>query len=126
MFRCKMVVPTDNSEVLLRQALDTLEFRRGGGYQLLSDLPEDHDLAQASWLEQARELKATAIYFVDDYPTVLFFKLDTTLDVDTDATEENIRQLHLAVWNTSRIPIFFVALPFELRVYNAYQRPARD
>ncbi len=38
----------------------------------------------------------------------------------------NSYELHLKVWNTSWIPAFFVALPTELRIYSAYQKPVKD
>lgn len=104
---------------------DQLEYNSGQGYFEVADSTSEPNLSQIEWLEQARQLGAKTIFFVDDFPTVLFFELDTDLTVDTADVEEEIRQLFLKVWNTSRVPLFFVALPGELRVYNAYQKPLK-
>ncbi len=110
----------------LQEVYKELEFEIGVDCYQLTDPTSLPDLAQVGWFEQARKLGAETIFFVRDYSTVLFFKLDDDLDADTETVEEKIRQLHLKVWNTSRVPLFFVALPGELRVYSAYQKPIRD
>ncbi len=111
----------------LEEVYDQLEYKSGYGYySLATDSSHAPSLSQISWLDQARQLGAETIFFVDDFPTVLFFKHDTDLDTDTTGIEERIRQLFLRVWNTSRVPLFFVALPGELRVYSAYQKPTRQ
>jgi len=114
------------SDDFLHEVYEGLEFAAGVGYYELTDSASQPGLAQVGWFEQARDkLGAEAILFVGDYPTVLFFKLDTDLATDTEAVEDEIRQLHLKVWNTSHVPLFFIALPGELRVYSAYQKPVR-
>ena len=111
---------------LLEEVYEQLEYKSGQGYcSLAGDSENSLNLSQIGWLKQARQLGAETIFFVDDFPTVLFFKHDINLDADTTAIEEDIRQLFLRVWNTSRVPLFFVALPGELRVYSAYQKPTR-
>jgi hypothetical protein len=108
----------------LRTVYQELDFVTGTGYyRLTEDMPLPSELAHVSWVVQAQKLGAEAIFFVNDYPTVLFFKLDVVLGADTEEQEEQIRQLYLKVWNTSWVPLFFVALPGELRVYSAYQKP---
>jgi type I restriction-modification system DNA methylase subunit len=115
-----------NTHDFIKKVYNELEFETGAGCYQLDDSTLQPDLAQTSWFKQARELNAQAIFFVHDYPTVLFFQLDTDLAADTEAIEDKIRELHLKVWNTSRVPLFFVALPGELRVYSAYQTPVRS
>ncbi len=113
-----------NSDNFLQKVYKELEFETGiGYYQLTDSASQPDDLAKVSWFEQAQKLGAKTIFFAGDYPTVLFFELDSKLGADTETIEEEIRQLHLNVWNTSRVPLFFVALPSELRVYSAYQKP---
>ena len=111
----------------LEEVYDRLDFRSGHGYYPLStnssQLP---NLSQINWLDQARQLGAETIFFVEDFPTVLFFKHDADLDADTNEIDEQVHQLFLQVWNTSRVPLFFLALPGELRVYSAYQKPTRQ
>jgi len=63
---------------------------------------------------------------VEDYPAVLIFELDNCNSLETSEIEDKIRELHLSVWNTSSVPLFFVALPGELRIYSAYQKPAKN
>ena len=112
-----------DSSLYLQEVYEKLEFQVGAGFYSLTNFNSQPDLSQIGWIEQARKLGADAIFFVGDYPAVLFFKLDDTLEADTQEYEERIRTLYLQVWNTSRVPLFFVALPFEIRVYSAYQKP---
>lgn len=118
--------PLESTEDFLREVATRLGFTTGEGWYALDDLGVGVDISKAGWLEQARELNAKAIFFVRDSPTALFFQLDADLGAETADTEEQIRTLHLEVWNTSWIPLFFVALPGELRVYSAHQKPIRD
>ncbi|MDM8551691.1 N-6 DNA methylase [Desulfobacterales bacterium HSG2] len=114
------------SDDIFKKVCDELEFETGAGWYPLTGSVSQPLLNQAPWTEQARKLGAEAIFFVKDHPTVLFFKLDLDIDADTEAVENDIRQLHLKTWNTSHVPLFFVALPAEVRVYSAYQKPVRD
>lgn len=115
-----------DSQDFIQEIYKELEFETGAGCYQLTDSFLQSDLAQTGWGKQARELNAQAIFFVHDYPAVLFFQLDDDLAADAEAIEDKIRELHLKVWNTSRVPLFFVALPGELRVYSAYQTPVRS
>lgn len=117
---------TISAHDFLEQVLDELDYRNGTGFYSVDTPSIQLNLSQIPWFEQARHLGAESIFFVDDYPTVLFFRHDSTLDSDTSETEEQIYQLFLRVWNTSRVPLFFVALPGEIRVYNAYQKPLKQ
>ncbi|MDM8520181.1 N-6 DNA methylase [Anaerolineales bacterium HSG6] len=103
-----------------------LDFQTGQGYYEVNNTPNKFNLTQESHFNIAKQLDAEAIFFIEDYPTVLFFDLGSDLSLDEDDVEEKIRQLHLDVWNTGQIPLFFVALLGELRVYNTYQKPVRD
>jgi hypothetical protein len=115
-----------DSSLYLQEVYEKLKFQVGAGFYSLTDLDIQLGLSQIGWIEQARKLGADAIYFVGDYPAVLFFKLDNVLEADTQDYEAKIRELYLKVWNTSRVPLFFVALPFEVRVYSAYQKPIQN
>lgn len=109
----------------LEKVYEQLDYKSGEGYYPVANPLNQPNLSQMSWFDQARQLGAETIFFVNDFPTVLFFKYDTQLDADTAQIEEDIHQLFLKVWNTSRVPLFFVALPGELRVYSAYQMPVK-
>lgn len=79
----------------------------------------DRDLGKMHWFNLSRKLGAEKIFFIDDFPIALFFNFQSS-----DANiEEKIYNLHLEVWNMSRPPLFFVALPDEIRVYSAYKKP---
>lgn len=114
------------SSIYLQEVYEKLDFQVGAGFCSLTNLNIQPELSRIGWIEQARKLRADAIFFVGDYPAVLFFKLDDFLEADTQKYEEEIRKLYLKVWNTSHVPIFFVALPFEIRVYSAYQKPIQS
>jgi len=111
--------------IFLREAYSRLDYEGEIGYHDLTDISSYADLTLGTWLEQVTSLGAQRIFYVHGHPTVIFFRLDHLLGVDTTDLEEKIRGIHLEVWNTSRIPLFFVALPTELRIYSAFQKPAK-
>ncbi len=115
-----------NADNLLQEAYEQLEFKTSEGWYRITDPTIQLDLAQIGWFEQARQLGAETVFFVQDYPVVLFFKLDLNLGTDTEKIEDEIRKLFVKIWNTGRAALFFVALPDELRVYSAYQKPVQD
>lgn len=116
-----------DSDLYLQEVYEKLEFQIGAGFFSLSDSDNRINLGQIGWIDQVRKLEgADAIYFVGDYPAVLFFKLDNLLENNSKEYEEKIHNLFIKVWNISRVPIFFVALPFEIRIYSAYQKPIQD
>ncbi len=111
-----------SSDEFLNAAYQKLDYKSGLGFRAPSDrpsqTPKDDIKRKFEWLRLATALGADKIFFVEDYPVVLFFKMDI---ID----EEKIRQLHIKTWNMSRAPFFFVALPGELRVYSAYRKPVQ-
>ena len=115
-----------SSDTLLPQLYEQLDFETGIGFYRLPELPPEFELNQRSWFEQVRRLGADAIFFVGDFPTVLFFKFDIDLAADSEAIEEQIHKLYIKVWNTGRVAVMFVTLPAELRVYSVYQKPVKD
>lgn len=121
-----MTTKQTNSNKLLQQLYKKLDFETGVGFYRLPDAPPPSELTHKSWFEQARRLGADAVFFVGDFPTVLFFKCDENLAVDSEAIETYIHELYIKVWNTGRVALIFVALSGELRVYSAYQKPVKD
>jgi hypothetical protein len=57
-------------------------------------------------------------YFIQDVPVVYFSQLN-------DADPNSLWELHRRVWNQSKIPLLYVILPQEIRVYNGYAEPAQ-
>lgn len=110
-------------EQFLGAAYDQLGYQDGLGFHIPTNRPSEisqSDIVDKfGWLRLAEEIQADRIFFVDNNPVVLFFKLN-------HANEDAIRELHIKVWNMSKVPFFFVALPGELRLYNAYEKPIRD
>ena len=117
---------TVGSKDFLNAVYKELEFETGEGYFKLIDEVKAPSLLQSSWIDQARLLDADSIFFVGDYPTVLFFNLDVSLSNNSAEIEDKIREIHVKIWNTNLIPLFFVALPGEIRIYSAYLTPVRD
>jgi SAM-dependent methyltransferase len=119
----KQPATTIPAEEFLTAAYTQLGYDSGQGFKVPCDRPAEIHSEDAvekyEWLKLAADLKAERLFFVNNYPVVLFFKLDAV-------NEEQLRQLHIQVWNMSRAPFFFVALPGELRLYSAYQKPVRD
>lgn len=58
-----------------------------------------------------------ATYAIRNLPLAYFARLEAD-----DAAQ--LWELHRIVWNESRAPLLYVALPTELRIYNAYAAPA--
>ena len=122
MGRSTLDAAATHSNDFLRAAYRVLDFE--SGVQFL-DQENTSNPTKASWVEQARKLNADAIFFVQDNPTALFFKLDQDITENDQAVEEKVYSLYLKIWNTSRIPLFFIALPTELRVYSAFKTPVK-
>lgn len=120
-----MTVTQTCPDDLLNEVYEKLEFETASGFYRISEPHISLKLDQYFWFEQARNLDAEAILFVNDHPTVLFFKYDN-FGTNVAEYEENIRQKFLKVWNSSRVPLFFFALPGEIRVYSAYQKPLKE
>ena len=56
-------------------------------------------------------------YFVKDVPVAYFSQL-------SDANSEHLWELYRSVWNQSKVPLLYVILPQEIRIYNVYADPA--
>ena len=112
-----MTTQRTNSRDLLDAVYDELDFKTSPSFlrpsSVPGQIPKDELIGKYGWLKLAYQLGADRIFFVGNYPMALFFRLDL---------EEKIHQLHINVWNMSRAPFMFVALPGEIRVYSAYEK----
>lgn len=109
------------SDLFLNKACTELGFYQGAGFYDLSIemyAQKDDSLNKSQWLILAKQLDAEKVFFIDDFPVVLFFKFNTNV-------EEQVFHLHKKMWNMSRAPLFFVALPGELRLYSSYEKPIK-
>ncbi len=59
-------------------------------------------------------------YFVQDVPVVYFSRLDPNSDPET------IWELYRSVWSQSKVPLLYVILPTEIRIYNSYVGPSEE
>lgn len=59
------------------------------------------------------------VFEVNSIPVVYFARL-------AEADPEALWRLHRTVWNESKVPLLYVVLPQEIRVYNGYALPAVD
>ena len=57
-------------------------------------------------------------YFIQDVPVVYFSQLN-------DADPHRIWELYRSVWSQSKVPLLYVILPQEIRIYNGYAEPAQ-
>jgi len=88
-------------------------------------LLEELDYAKSPGLRRGPEIPWPSGRDIPDVDTALFaeniplayFSRFSELDPD------RIRKLHRDVWSQSKVPLLFVTLPHEIRVYNAYERP---
>ncbi|MDQ2714846.1 MAG: SAM-dependent methyltransferase [Chloroflexota bacterium] len=71
-----------------------------------------------TWHEARDKLGIDAIYFVANAP-VIYFKRFEAFD------REEVARLHCNVWNQGRVPLLFVILPEDIRIYNGYETPRR-
>ncbi|MBI4670523.1 MAG: N-6 DNA methylase [Chloroflexi bacterium] len=114
---------TKSAREFLNASYDQLQYETGIGFRAptnsTKDLSVNDVVEKFEWLSLAKKLGADRVYFVDNYPVALFFEFK-------EINEEQIRQLHIKVWNMCRAPYFFVALPGELRAYDAYNKPVKE
>jgi methylase of polypeptide subunit release factors len=73
---------------------------------------------QAIWRETESKLQVDAIYFVANTPVIYFKSFETF-------NQEDIANFHRNVWNQSQVPLLFVVMPNDIRVYNGYEAPTR-
>ncbi|HYT36905.1 MAG TPA: N-6 DNA methylase [Ktedonobacteraceae bacterium] len=58
-------------------------------------------------------------YFVQDVPVAYFSQL-------SDADPDRLWELYRCVWSQSKVPLLYVILPQEIRIYNGYAQPAKS
>ncbi|HWS83052.1 MAG TPA: hypothetical protein VN207_02200, partial [Ktedonobacteraceae bacterium] len=70
------------------------------------------------WDETREKFQIDAIYFVANAPVIYFKRFDVF-------NREAIADLHRNIWNQSQVPLIFVIMPNDIRVYSGYEAPAR-
>ena len=56
------------------------------------------------------------VYFIQDVPIVYFCQFN-------DVSSKDIWELYHHVWNQSKVPLLYVIMPEEIRIYNGYAEP---
>lgn len=74
---------------------------------------------EMSWREAKNKLGLDALYFVGDTPVIYFKRFDAI-------NYERIAEFHRNVWSQCKIPLIFVILPDDIRVYSGYEAPKRN
>ncbi|MCI0614334.1 SAM-dependent methyltransferase, partial [bacterium] len=74
---------------------------------------------QIPWQNRRPIPDVDSAYFVQNIPVAYFSRL-------SDADPERLWNLHRRVWNQSKVPLLYVVLPQEIRVYNGYAEPAKS
>src|SRR5574341_857232 len=71
---------------------------------------------QIPWQNRRPIPDVDSAYFVQNIPVAYFSRL-------SEADPERLWNLHRRVWNQSKVPLLYVVLPQEIRVYNSYAEP---
>lgn len=58
-------------------------------------------------------------FFVQDVPVAYFSQL-------SEANPDRLWELYRSVWSQSKVPLLYVILPQEIRIYNGYAQPAKS
>jgi len=80
---------------------------------------KDQWLDKGDWLALAKSVGAEKIFFVDQYPVVVFAKLD-------DQGDNAFRDLYNRIWCMARPQLLFLARPGELAIYDLGKPPIRS
>ena len=73
---------------------------------------------ETTWREARDKLGIDAIYFVADAPDIYFKRFEVPDQV-------RMAELHRNVWSQSKIPLLFIILPGDIRIYSGYEPPKR-
>jgi hypothetical protein len=112
---------TISSQVTFEQVCEALGFSRTSGLLKIEKIVQAEGLLR-TWAKAAEKLGIDAIYFIQtaahtmDVPVIYFKKLEKY-------DEAEIINLHKAIWNQGRIPLLFVILPGEVKIYNCFEPP---
>jgi hypothetical protein len=113
--------PQADPQALLKAAYEELGFAHGSLLSA-SEKPDggerDTWIEKGDWLALAKEVGAEKVFFVGQYPLVVFAQAK---GLDDDA----LRHLYNRIWCMARPQLLFLARPGELGVYDLAQPPAK-
>jgi hypothetical protein len=96
-----------NTEYLQDILLNELGYTEGIGLE-----------TRISWPNNRAIPGINGVYVAQNIPLAYFSLLH-------DAQPQQLWELHRRVWNESKVPILYVVMPGEIRVYNSYAEPTR-
>lgn len=110
-----------SSELAFDKVCEALGFAKNPGF-IRKDTPLEVQKQFRKWLELKDEFEIDALFLIQttadapSIPVALFKKLDK---YDT----MKIVELHKKIWNQGKIPLLYVILPSEVRIYNCFEPP---
>jgi len=106
----------EDAQQMYSALLDHLDYKKSSNF-ISRDTPENEipPEREVTWREAKERLGVDAIYFVANAP-VIYFKRFAAYD-------KQIPELHRNVWSQSRVPLLFVILPTDVRIYSGYEEP---
>lgn len=111
-----------SAEALLDAAVNQLGFTEGELFPAddrAGSEAKDEWLDKGDWLALAKSVGAERVFFVDQYPVVVFAKLDHQGD-------RAFRDLYNRIWCMARPQLLFLALPGELAIYDLGKPPIKS
>lgn len=94
----------------LKQIFGKLGLHKDNGLHVKGEkLPEYSSRIKIS----LRSIEYDAIYNFDNKPLILFKEYEFT-------NEKKIKDFHNSIWNFGEVPILFIILPREIRIYNGF------
>jgi len=110
-----------NNELTFEQVCGALGFTKSKGFIKKTLSPEISEQIR-KWLELIERFDIDAVFLIrstetaPSIPVVYFKKLDKY-------DETKIVDLHKKIWNEGKIPLLYVILPSEMRIYNCFEPP---
>lgn len=71
------------------------------------------------YIREVKDFDIDKIYFSGEFPSVYFKKVK---NFESDAQRE-ILAIHKKIWNQGKVPFLYVESPYEIRIYNCYEKP---
>ena len=112
---------TSSSESTFEMVCDALGFSESPDF-IRKEAPPTTLEQQRIWIEAIKKFGIDAIFFIKKdsnkmaIPFIYFKKMDK-YDVD------NLIKLHKNIWNQGKIPLLFVILPGQIKIYNCFEPP---
>lgn len=109
------------SEVTFQQICEALGYSDKSGLVLKDAHPPDEDHYK-TWIRTLTKFGLDALFFIQTQASsppvpIIYFKKLEKYD------SAIVSQIHKEIWNQGRIPLLFVILPGEAKIYNCFETP---